>query len=208
MRAYLTIDDGPSENMGNLLDYLIENECHAVFFCQGDNIEKNKHSVIRAIQNGFAIGNHSHSHPRFSEIPLEEGIRQILKTEALIDAVHEEARIERTKKYFRFPYGDPGREHQRYQLFLRDKGFSVPNTGRQHFNGSRYDWYWSVDSEDWKLEPQYSCDFTLDDVFKNLQRIEDGDVILVHDHPLITNVFFKICETLTSAGVTLAKPLI
>ncbi len=55
------------------------------------------------------IGNHSFSHPYFSELSFEECTEQILSTEV----------IERRHKLFRFPYGDKGGEHKdRLQEFL------------------------------------------------------------------------------------------
>lgn len=107
-KAYLTIDDSPSIRMDDLTDYLYRHEIPALFFCRGDLIEKNPIAVIRAIQQGFLIGNHTYSHIRASQASFEEIVEEIEKTETLIDKMYDVAHVEKPGLYFRFPHLDRG----------------------------------------------------------------------------------------------------
>jgi len=108
LRAYLTIDDAPSSRTDDLTDALAGRNIPALLFCRGDLLEKNPAPVARAIKKGFVIGNHAWSHTRFSTLSFEQGVAEIEKTDALIDAVYREAGIQRPGKYFRFPHMDRG----------------------------------------------------------------------------------------------------
>ncbi|MBP9050968.1 MAG: polysaccharide deacetylase family protein, partial [Alphaproteobacteria bacterium] len=57
--AYLTIDDSPSPHTDSLTDFLVERGVPAVLFCVGERIEANPSPIIRAIEKGMVIGNHS-----------------------------------------------------------------------------------------------------------------------------------------------------
>ena len=106
--VYVTIDDGPSSNTIKLVSYLTSKKIPAIFYCCGKNIEKYKKSLILAIKEGIVIGNHSYSHPYFSEISPEEAYQEILLTEMLIDECYALAKKKRPAKIIRFPYGDRG----------------------------------------------------------------------------------------------------
>ncbi len=106
--VYVTIDDGPSSNTLKLVSYLVSKKIPAIFYCCGKNIEKYKKSVVLAIKEGFIIGNHSYSHPHFSEITVEQCFEEILKTEQQIDECYALAKRKRPAKLIRFPYGDRG----------------------------------------------------------------------------------------------------
>lgn len=58
--AYLTFDDGPSENTEKILDTLKENNIKATFFVNGN---PNKAEIYKRIaRDGHTIGNHTYSH--------------------------------------------------------------------------------------------------------------------------------------------------
>ena len=64
--AYLTFDDGPSENVTPMiLDILKEKGVNATFFVLGQAVEKNdttKEVIKRMAAEGNAIGNHTYTH--------------------------------------------------------------------------------------------------------------------------------------------------
>ena len=61
--AYLTFDDGPSENVTNqILDILNEYDIKATFFVVGKMVETNPEVLKRVYDEGHIIGNHSYSH--------------------------------------------------------------------------------------------------------------------------------------------------
>lgn len=64
--AYLTFDDGPSENVTDeILDVLKEKGVKATFFVLGSEVEKSevsKNAFKRIVREGHAVGNHGYCH--------------------------------------------------------------------------------------------------------------------------------------------------
>ncbi|HWY98162.1 MAG TPA: polysaccharide deacetylase family protein [Bacteroidia bacterium] len=61
--AYLTFDDGPiPEATPLVLDILKQYNTKATFFCVGDNVKRYPDIFQRIINEGHAIGNHTHNH--------------------------------------------------------------------------------------------------------------------------------------------------
>lgn len=118
IQAYLTIDDSPTYHTDDLTDYLARNDIPAVFYCVGSSymdlgiscqgIEDMPGPIERAIEKGFLIGNHTYTHPRYSDISYDEMVSQIEKTEKLIDALYKKTKKTRTAKVFRFRDIDRG----------------------------------------------------------------------------------------------------
>lgn len=63
-RVWLTIDDGPSEQTGALLDVLDAHGAKATFFLVGDRARARPEAVREIARRGHGIGNHSASHPQ------------------------------------------------------------------------------------------------------------------------------------------------
>lgn len=106
--AYLTIDDSPSPETGQLTVWLAERNIPALLFCRGDRLAENRAAIVEAIERGFVIGNHAFSHTRFSELTFEEGVEEIEQTERLINEAYQGAGCVRPGEYFRFPHMDRG----------------------------------------------------------------------------------------------------
>jgi len=187
-KIYLTIDDSPSGNMKEKVDFLAEKKIPAIFFCIGEKMERYPEKVIDAIQKGFAIGNHSYSHPHFSKLSIEEIKIEILKTEKILDTLFAQAKTDRVK-YFRFPYGDKGdglkgqmpsfwrrsnlSRKSEIQDFLRKQGFVSPPMLEDNYlfyekmNAHQdMDWHWTFDTID------YSDTMSDDEI---LSRIAKGN---------------------------------
>ncbi|MCP4177504.1 MAG: polysaccharide deacetylase family protein [bacterium] len=107
-KVYLTIDDAPSSDFENKINFLNEKKINTVFFCLGKNIKSNKERLISAVKSGFIIGNHAYSHPFFSDLSLDECREEIFKTDVAIEELYNEAGVRRKMKFFRFPYLDKG----------------------------------------------------------------------------------------------------
>jgi peptidoglycan/xylan/chitin deacetylase (PgdA/CDA1 family) len=84
-KAYLTIDDGPTKNTRAFIDFLISKNITPIMFFYGEQICKERENGIYAIQKGAVIGNHSYTHPHFSELNLDECISEIECQEDQID---------------------------------------------------------------------------------------------------------------------------
>ena len=82
--AYLTIDDSPSADFMNKLEFLDAHDIKAVWFSQGDNMERRPNMVIQAIQRGHIIGNHAYSHPHFSDLTIDQCFVEIRSTDTII----------------------------------------------------------------------------------------------------------------------------
>ena len=131
-QVYLTIDDGPSKDFKYKVDFLFERNIAAIFFCIGENIEKNKEDVVYAIRKGFLIGNHSYNHKHFSDLSIEEGKVYIKLTDEIINDAYNIADEKRLLKVFRFPYFDMGGDN----------------------SGDDYEGKWSKPHSEWLLYPR------------------------------------------------------
>jgi hypothetical protein len=107
-KAYLTIDDSPSNRMDDLVDYLEGRGIPALFFCRGDRLEENAPSAVRAVQKGFVLGNHAYSHQRSSQKDFAWIVNEIEKTDELLEEIYALATTHGRRKYFRFPQLDRG----------------------------------------------------------------------------------------------------
>lgn len=107
-KAYLTIDDSPSERMDDMVDALVVRKVPAVFFCRGDRLEQYFNSAVRAIEKGFVIANHSYNHPRSSTVSFDVFTDEVKRTQDLIDKAYQQAGISGDPKLFRFPHMDRG----------------------------------------------------------------------------------------------------
>lgn len=214
--AYLTIDDAPSPRMGDTVARLDEMGVPAVFFCEGQYLERRPDPVVDAIRRGFLVGNHAYSHPSFSEIDLSRARAEIRRTDRLVDALYDRAGVERPTKAFRFPYGDHGADRSdvhadRLQDLLRDEGFDVPAFPAVAYDWydadvrPRADWYWTFDA------CEYRDDHDPADV---LERIRDSprlgsdstDIVLLHDHADTTDDLGRYVRAMRKAGVEFAAP--
>lgn len=108
--AYLTIDDSPSKNTDELIDFLVSRGVPALLFVRGAFMEEpeNFAKIVRAIEKGFVIGNHSYAHDRTSEAGFESQTAQILKTQELIERAYNQANEPLPNRYIRFPHMDRG----------------------------------------------------------------------------------------------------
>jgi len=182
--AYLTIDDGPSKDFRQKLDFLLSKGIPAIWFCQGNHMEQREADVVYAIKQGFVIGNHAYSHRKFSDLTVEECFEEIKKTDEILEHIYMKASVTRPARLFRFPYGDKGGlkygevlepydgegkiRKDKIQAFLRELGYNQPA-----FPGITYmyfrdagllddvDWYWTYDVMEYALrweEPRYGID--------------------------------------------------
>lgn len=92
---YLTFDDGPHPQCTSfVLDQLKIFNAEATFFCIGKNVEAHIDIYKRIIDEGHAIGNHTHNHLNGWKTKDDEYLKDIGKAMSIIDS-----------KLFRPPYG-------------------------------------------------------------------------------------------------------
>lgn len=169
---YLTIDDGPTPYMKDIVDVLGD-KGKATFFLVGRNLAENSSRMSGmdlaryALEHGHDLGNHSYSHPWFSYHSIEKAKEQIEKTRELIENVY--AQCGRTAPlFFRFPFGDNGctsriKEGKKYYLGSQEHKRELADL----LAGMGYSTY------NWEV-----VDFP-----SNPRRIKPGAVVLTHDWP-------------------------
>jgi peptidoglycan-N-acetylmuramic acid deacetylase len=100
---YLTFDEGYENGFtGKILDTLKENDVKAAFFITGHYLETNPDLVKRMVSEGHIVGNHSDSHPSFTDISDEE-IEKELK---LVVDGFEKITGQKGMRYLRAPKGE------------------------------------------------------------------------------------------------------
>lgn len=163
--AYLTFDDGPSENTFEVLDILQEKDIKATFFIVGREINEEGEDVLkRMINEGHTIGIHTYSH-RCNEIYCSvERFLDDFNTvyQQIYDVTGERVNI------YRFPWGS----NNKYNKGIKDA--LIDEMERRGF--SCYDWNVSADDSIGKPSP-YSI---LHNIKKDMKR-DDHPIILMHD---------------------------
>lgn len=225
--ALLTIDDFASKNTPAIVDYLKERGIKPIFFAIGQNVERYYEEARYALKNGMIVGNHSYSHPAFSELSMEECVREIEKCERTLDQLYQDAGVERTVRPFRFPYGDKGGDHKgTLQKYLRENGFHKVDDTKITYpwwkeNGldQDIDTFWTFDFAEYNLH--LNPDFTKESVWERMHdtKPETGAVLfgqnnrhilLLHSHDETEEIlpeYYKLfIEHLLENGVTFDEP--
>lgn len=97
----LTFDDGPSTLTPQVLKILAKHKLKATFFMQGSHVAAYPDIARQVARKGHVIGNHSYTHPRFTEISDEQADNEIMSTNAVITAT-----TGVTPVLFRYPFGE------------------------------------------------------------------------------------------------------
>jgi peptidoglycan/xylan/chitin deacetylase (PgdA/CDA1 family) len=84
---YLTFDDGPTPVITNwVLNTLKSFDAKATFFCIGKNIETHPDIFKNILNEGHAIGNHTHNHIKGWKTSAEDYLTNVLKAEEVMSA--------------------------------------------------------------------------------------------------------------------------
>lgn len=103
-KVYLTFDDGPiPESTIWTLDLLKEKGIKATFFCVGDNVRKHPNLYRRIVDDGHAVGNHTHNHLKGWYNNTQKYVENVILASEFIDS-----------KLFRPPYGLIKRSQAKY----------------------------------------------------------------------------------------------
>ncbi len=80
----IVLDDGPLPFMCEIIDLFNEHNCKAGFAVMGARVNDDTEYMLKyAVDNGFQLVGHSHSHPRLETISTEQVIKEM--TEPIID---------------------------------------------------------------------------------------------------------------------------
>ena len=225
--ALLTIDDIASENTPAIVDYLDENGIPAIMFAWGENVEKQYENALYALKKGIIVGNHSYSHPHFSELSFDACVKEIEECERVLDGLYHDAGIERKYRPFRFPFGDKGGENKEaLQKYLAENGFHKVDDRKITYpwwkeNGldRDIDTFWTFDFAEYNIRP--GSGFTLENVTEKMRDphpssgaalFEDGasHILLLHAHDetekMVPGYYKRFLDELIGKGVKFVKP--
>lgn len=165
--AYLTFDDGPSNNTIKILDELKKHNILATFFINGNY---NKEIVQRIINEGHAIGNHTNSHNYKNIYSSEEAFLNDFKT--LENKLNVDFGI--TTKIMRFPGGSNNTVSHNYggKEIMNQLTKTMTDNGYQYFD-------WNVTSGDADSTPA-SKEQIINNVINRSQNKKNA-IILMHD---------------------------
>lgn len=155
--VYLTFDAGYDNGMlDKILDTLNKKNIKASFFITGDFVKRFPGLVIRLVQEGHVVCNHSYSHKNITTLSKEALSNDIKKLE---NAFYELTNVEMVK-YFRPPEGEFDRSSL---LNVKSLGFKTV--------------FWSIAYKDWDVKNQNGVDYCVKTIMDNLHN---GAIILMH----------------------------
>ena len=192
--AYLTIDDGPSENTLLILDILKEYNIPATFFVTGVHDSGDKKIYKRILSEGHALGNHTCSH-NFNTIyrSVDAFWEDLLRMEQII--------FEQTglrPDLIRFPGGSSNTVAS-YGV-MQELISTVIERGYDYF-----DWNISLDDAGGNVPTET----LINNVARQMKKYEGHDiVVLLHDHYLSQHTVAalpRIIEMLGDEGYRFAS---
>ncbi len=141
-----------TEYVPQMLDILRDKNVKITFFIGGQWAEENPELLKRMVEEGHEIGNHGYAHKHHAQLSFEENIREIQRTEQIIEEITGVKTV-----LFAPPYG----EFNKTTLQAADAlGYKTI--------------MWSIDTIDWRRE---GTDIILKRVLKNPHN---GAFILMH----------------------------
>jgi peptidoglycan-N-acetylglucosamine deacetylase len=150
---YLTFDDGPHPDITPfVLNELKKYNAKGSFFCLGNNVALYPQTYQQIIDEGHAVGNHTHNHPNGWEVSTEEYVQDISKAAEYIQS-----------NLFRPPYG-------------RIKKEQAKKVKKAMNNEQTKIIMWDVLSADFDTE--FSPQQCLNNVLKNSGN---GSIVVFHD---------------------------
>jgi peptidoglycan/xylan/chitin deacetylase (PgdA/CDA1 family) len=159
---YLTFDDGPSPEAGQLLDMLNQYNFKATFFMLGPQMQARPEVVKRMKAEGFGLGLHGITHDKSqvyqsSHAPAEE--------------MSEDQRILREitgvqTQLVRLPYGSIPYLTEPMRALLDQQDFKI--------------WDWNIDSRDWETQDERFVQHAIQGI-ENMERAGETPVVLLHD---------------------------
>ena len=188
--AYLTFDDGPSNNTHQILDILKQNNIKATFFVLGSQVEVFPETTNRIYNEGHYIANHGYSH-KYSEIyqSPEQVLNEFNQCNQIV------AKTINVPEYnshlFRFPGGSVGGKYAE----LKKQAITLLELN----DILHIDWN-SLTGDSEKVNP------TEEYLMDNLQKTTEGKnslVILMHDaqaKKITAETLPKVIEYLQQQG--------
>lgn len=179
----LTIDDAPDKHAVEMATTLKELGVPAIFFVNGHFLDSDeeKENLKKIHDMGFAIGNHTQTHPNLTTISDEQQKEEILAVNETVEQV-----IGEKPKFFRAPHG-ANTDFSR--ALVQQEGMMLMN--------------WSY-GYDW--EKQYMDPAALTDIMINTEFLRNGSNLLMHDREWTAAALPGIVDGLKAKGYTFVDP--
>lgn len=154
----LTIDDAPDNHALEMAKTLKKLDAPAIFFVNGHFLttDEEKEILQEIHEMGFAIGNHTKTHAKLTDLTEEEQHEEIMFVSDRVEEV-----IGERPKFFRAPHGI---NTDYSKQLVKDDGMLLMNWTYG------YDW-----------EKQYMDADALADIMVNTEYMRDGANLLMHD---------------------------
>lgn len=155
---YLTFDAGFENGYTDtILDTLKKHNVKATFFLVGNYIETAPELVLRMVNEGHTVGNHTYSHPDMSSISNIDSFKKELDK---MEELYKSLTGKDLERFYRPPQGKYSEENLKQAQQLGYKTI-----------------FWSLAYVDWYTDNQP----TKEDAFKKLiPRVHNGAIILLH----------------------------
>lgn len=179
---YLTFDAGyENSNVAKILDVMKEEGVVGSFFILGNLIERNPELVLRMVNEGHIVCNHTLNHKN-----LVGKSEEAFKSEVLgLENKYRELTGKEISKFFRPPEG----------TFDKEMLIRAQNLGYRTV-------FWSFAYADWDNDKQMSEDAALK---KILENIHNGEIMLLHPTSATNAKIMKqLIQTLKEQGYTFA----
>ena len=151
----LSFDDGPGPATPAVLAALRKHEVKAMFFVNGNKLEKYSDIAKQSIQEGHLLANHSYQHESMIFKRFEYIENDLLKTDSLIQLAGQ-----KNINYYRPPFG---------KSFI-----NLPRVLKKH-NKQMYNW--SIASP-----AQYAATYSRENIVnQTVSQLHPGGIILLHD---------------------------
>ena len=165
-RAYLTFDDGPSENAMAVMDILDAYGIKATFFMNGEESDLAREVYSRVIEDGHVLANHTYSHSYGRIYQSWEGFYQDIRE--MENCVRAQTGYE-VAKIVRFPGGSNSGGGN--AALMNEIKTQLTNLGYQYVD-------WNVSGED-----AIHSNVSGSQIYRNIVRYVEGKnvaVILLH----------------------------
>lgn len=177
---YLTFDAGYDNGvLSGILDVLKQKQIKSSFFVTGDFIKRESELLLRIVEEGHIVGNHTWSHKNITTLTYDQLAEELVKVEEEYSRLTQRDML----KIFRPPAGE----------FNRDALLNVQKLGYSTI-------FWSLAYKDWETDRQRGSDYTYNQVMNN---IHNGAIILMHTvSESNLNALPQIIDSLRDQGYT------
>ncbi|MBN2853743.1 MAG: polysaccharide deacetylase family protein [Clostridia bacterium] len=184
-KVYITMDMGyENGNTTYILDFYKENNIKVLFFLTGDYIDNNEALVIRMIDEGHLISNHTLHHYILSEISLEKVYDEIT---LLDDKLYE--KFGQRSHYVRFP---EGKYSMQVLSLVKDMGY-IPV-------------FWSNAFDDWVRNDVRPPEYFYQRITENMHN---GALMLIHTvNRNEADCFQDVLEYIKDNGYEIGNPAV